>query len=169
MSQEENTLDINETKLYELAFNIIPTINDAEVKEVFDGIKVAISAIGKVFSSSEPAHIPLAYVMEKSIDTKKQKYNTAYFSWIKFEATPDVIDQFQKDLDLNKSVLRYMVIKSDKDSTISSQELAQVLRGDEEKEVAVEEGEKVVENVPAVEEDKNDVAEIDKAIDDLVA
>jgi ribosomal protein S6 len=168
MSQEENTVDINETKLYELAFNIIPTISDAEVKDVFGGIKDMVSKIGKVVASSEPAHIPLAYVMEKSIDTKKQKYNTAYFSWIKFEATPEVIDQFQKDLDLNKAILRYMVIKSDKESTISAQELAQVLRGDEEKEVAVEEGEKVVETDSVVEADKNDVAEIDKAIDDLV-
>ena len=168
MSQEENTVDINETKLYELAFNIIPTINDAEVKEVFDGIKDMVSKIGKVVASSEPAHIPLAYVMEKSIDTKKQKYNTAYFAWLKFDAAPEVIDQLQKDLDLNKAVLRYMVIKSDKESTISSQELAQVLRGDEEKEVAVSESEEVVETIPAVEVEKVDASEIDKAIDDLV-
>lgn len=175
MSKEETQTDQSETRLYELAFNIIPTVGDSEVEGVFAEVKKLVEKVGKVTNSSSPAMIPLAYVMDKTIESKKRKYNTAYFAWIKFEATPETIETLKHDLDLNSSVLRYLILKTTKESTISADELANVLRDEETKEESNQseniqntEGEEIVDSPEVSETEENNEGEIDKAIDDLV-
>lgn len=172
MSQEETNTKNDEIRAYELALNIIPTVGDGEVQAVVDDVKKLVEKAGTITNSSAPAMIPLAYVMEKSVNAKKQKYSTAYFAWIKFETEPEKIDSLKASLDSNTNLLRYLVLKADKDSDISAEEVANMLSEEEEiverSNADSEESGKDVDSVESSEKPKNEDEEIDQAIDDLV-
>jgi ribosomal protein S6 len=179
MSKEEN-LDNEGITTYELAFHILPTVGDDGVNKVFEDLKGLVTKTGgKEISSSAPALLKLKYVMTKNVDSKKQKHDSAYFSWIKFEAMPDSILTLKSDLDHSTEILRYMIVKSEKDSNIKAEEVADMLsvkdmeEGSEKKhvrkEVVKKEDDGEIETKPEEESDKkSDEEKVDKAIDDLV-
>lgn len=175
MLKNEKDLDIDKITLYELALNIIPTVGDDGAIKTFEKVKGIIEKVKiENITVSEPALLPLKYTMSKTVDSKKQKYNQAYFGWIKFDADPSELESLKEKLDHNNELLRYMIVKSEKETTISAQEVSETLSGKkEEKKVA----EDVKEEIPVVEEeiDEGEIdveissqAEVDKAIDDLV-
>lgn len=191
---EKDTIDLEDkelVRLYELAFNVIPTVGDDGASKEFDAIlKIIEKEAKKVVSSSKPALTKLLYTMAKSIDSKKQKYNTAYFSWIKFEAESEKIEVITEKLDVLENVLRYMIVKTEKDTNTQSEEVARMISGDTsdeseedskdvkkvkkevKKEVKKDDSEEAKAKAKAVEaeqEEKEKKEKVDKAIDELVA
>ncbi len=106
------------TRVYELGFLLVPSTPETEVPSLVDTLKESITQVeGAVHSTGTPEFIDLAYVIEKNVASKKLKWSQAYFGWIKFEAAPDAVETLKKALDANKSVIRFMIIKTDLENT----------------------------------------------------
>lgn len=111
--------DEAETQVYELGFHIVPTVEETNLSTEVDAIKSLIEKNGGTFISEEfPKNITLAYTIVKNIEGKIKKFDNAHFGWVKFEMKTDSIINVKEGIDLNKEVLRYLIIKTVKESTL---------------------------------------------------
>jgi ribosomal protein S6 len=175
MSKETN-LNTNEgVKLYELAFNFVPNVGEeGSVKEAENLKKIIESKGGKIISESAPALISLAYTMIRKRESKREKYENAYFGWVKFEAEAESVEEIKSELDSVEDLLRYMIIMTVKETDIPAVALSDKKEVEESDEDNAEEKEEVEVEADAsdeAEEEADEEAneeEIDKAVDDIV-
>jgi ribosomal protein S6 len=109
-------------KLYELGIHILPTIAEDKVTDAFSNVTGIISKNkGVIIKTGEPKAIKLAYTITKKINTKNERFKTAYFGWIKFEADSKAIENIKIEVKADKDILRYIIVKTvddDEHSTI---------------------------------------------------
>ena len=96
--------------------------------------------------------------MHKVISNIRNKFTSAYFGWIKFTMEKATMVQLKKKLDLDPSLLRFLILKTVKENTIASKRFIR----DEGKRVF---SPRKTDDAPAVPIDKE---KIDKEIDALV-
>jgi ribosomal protein S6 len=98
--------------------------------------------------------------MSKEIETRKQKFDQAYFGWVKFEIESSVIPEIKNALNANINILRSLVVKTVRENTMSYTKVSMKKSAEKTPE---EEGKTEAEVKGPVNED-----EIDKSIDELV-
>ena len=104
--------DDNDSKAYELAFHVLPTVVEGEVPTVFEAVKEAIvKAGGELKEEEQPQRLDLAYEIIKYIEGKHRHFHSAYFGWVRFSVTPDKIAEIEEALEENLFILRYLVVR----------------------------------------------------------
>jgi ribosomal protein S6 len=157
---EENEVFAPEGRIYELGYLLVPTIEEKDTALEVGNIKGLIDNTGAVTISEEfPKLIDLAYEMSRVIENKNNYFTTGYFGWVKFEVDPAKIAEIDAVLKRNEKVIRYMLIKTVRESTMSPKK-GFTRTGDTKRRAPRKEGE---EALPINNE------EIDKQIDALVA
>jgi len=158
INSQERDLELFD--VYELGYHILPTVPEAELGEKVDEIRKLISDFeGEFIMEGEPELIDLSYTMIVPRGGHNDKYDKAYFGWIKFRAPKASIPELQKELKLNPNILRFILFKTAEEDTraqIKVQELKEV-----KNDATIES--KTEEEVPA--EVKED--ELDKTIEDI--
>lgn len=97
---------------YELAFHILPTVAEGEVKSVFDDIKALITKDqGEIFDEEAPERFELAYDIIKQIEGKNRKFTSAYFGWVRFRTNPEMIASLFEEVEGRTDILRHILIK----------------------------------------------------------
>ena len=110
MSDTEFKEEINE-RVYELGYLLAPTISEEDLPVSFCNLKELISSLGGVHISDEMAKmIPLAYPMVKVVSNVRNKFNTAYFGWIKFTMDSNKVLELKKHLDLDPNFIRFLIL-----------------------------------------------------------
>jgi ribosomal protein S6 len=165
MSKEKT---INESsKLYELGFHIVGTIDSNKVASVIDEIKNLIQTHhGDIVREGEVREITLAYTMVKHIAGVNKKYNQSFFDWVKFTMNTADVANLKSALDLNTNIIRFILVKTVNDDEHSTSKMVEIEEDEEvtETEAVPEKIEVATEAV--IEKDKN--VEIDEAIDEMV-
>jgi ribosomal protein S6 len=152
----------NDNLIYEVGFHLLPTIDESDVPNQSSNIKSIIEENGGVILSEEmPKMMILAYDISKAVNSKKQKFNKAYFGWVKFEVAPGKVTDIKNKIENNQNVLRFLIIKTVRESTIHTPKIP-MFKKDPGASSGQERGEEHAEK-PKVSE-----AEIDKSIDELV-
>jgi ribosomal protein S6 len=101
-----------ELNSYELAFHILPTIAEGEVKAVFDTIKANITKLGGIITIEEaPARFDLAYEIAQYLEGKNRKFKSAYFGWVRFELEANKIAEVTEAVEATKEILRHLLIR----------------------------------------------------------
>ena len=160
---EKEAVPETENRIYELGFHIVSSIPEEKLSAEVTAIKDVLEKNGAVIFAEEfPKLKHLAYVMTKVINAKHLKFDTAYFGWLKFEITPSVIKTVKEALDLSNSILRYIVIKTVRENTLSVAK-PPVFRATEPKPIPSVSTQKAGEIRSPVSE-----AELDKTIDALM-
>ncbi len=120
---EEVEVEVEGAKVsvYEVGYIMIPGIAEenlgGEVTEFKDGLLER----GATFISDEyPKMLELSYEMSRSIANKKQKFSYGYFGWVKFECTTPNAKIIKELLDKNEKLVRYLMIKTVRESTMST-------------------------------------------------
>lgn len=109
------------TSVYEVGYLMVPTIAEENVGAEVTAFKDSLSEQGVTFISDEyPKMLELAYEMSRSIANKKQKFSYGYFGWVKFECTTDQAKVVKDGLDKNEKLIRYLMIKTVRESTMSA-------------------------------------------------
>jgi len=160
---EDNSNEEVESRLdvYEVGYLLVPTIAEENVGGEVTTLKDNLSSNGASFISEEfPKFIDLAYEMSRLIDNKKQKFNSAYFGWVKFETTPSKAKTIKEMLDKDEKLIRFILIKTVRENTMSVKKSYSRQDGAKKKITLKTEKE---ESVPIDEET------IDKEIDALVS
>lgn len=116
---EETHDDVATSRIYELGINLLPSIVADDVPREFGNIKAIIEKNGGAFIAEDmPKLRPLAYALSKVVGTKREKFNDAYFGWVKFEADSEQILSIKKDLETEGSILRFLIVKTVRESTL---------------------------------------------------
>lgn len=111
-----------ETKMsvYEVGYLLVPTIAEENVGGEVTALKDMLSEHGAQFISDEyPKLIELAYEMSRTVANKKAKFTSGYFGWVKFEIPTANILKVKEVLDLNESIIRFLLIKTVRESTLA--------------------------------------------------
>jgi len=107
--------------IYEVGYIMVPTIAEENLGGEVTEFKDMFASHGVTFVSDEyPKMMELAYEMSRSIANKKQKFSYGYFGWVKFECTTDQARVIKDALDKNEKLVRYLMIKTVRESTMSS-------------------------------------------------
>jgi ribosomal protein S6 len=149
------------SRVYELGYLLVPTISEVDLPVVFGNLKELVASLGGVSIADDmPKMIGLAYKMVKVIANVNNKFNTAYFGWIKFTMDSDKVLELKKKLDLDPNFIRFLILKTVKENTIATKRFV---------------GRDNVHKKPSMKKDENEVVvpinkeEIDKEIDAMVA
>ncbi len=109
------------TSIYEVGYIMIPGIAEENLGGEVTAFKDSLGEQGAVFISDEyPKMTELAYEMSRSIENKKQKFSYGYFGWVKFEVTTNNAKVIKESLDKNEKLVRYLMIKTVRESTMST-------------------------------------------------
>ena len=112
--------ETKDTRVYEVGFLLTPNFSENEIEAQVEAVKKIITDAGaSVISEGRPEFIDLAYLMEKIIGSTRAKYRQAYFGWVKFEAAPELIDGLKAGFDGLHSFIRYILLKTDVENTVS--------------------------------------------------
>src|SRR3989344_87201 len=113
---DDNNKENNQ--VYELGFIFIPTITEDNIVVEFTKLKEVLqSNNGLIISDEVPKLISLSYEMSKIINNKKQKFNTGYFGWVKFDINKIELLKLKELLKNSETILRFLLIKTIKEDT----------------------------------------------------
>lgn len=100
--------------IYEVGFHIVPTVEESKIGDTVEKIRSVLdSAKAEVIGEQFPAKMQLAYTVERSTTGKREKYNDAYFGWMKFAVEDrESIPTLEAVLRSTHEVLRYLLVQS---------------------------------------------------------
>jgi ribosomal protein S6 len=108
-------------RIYEVGYLLVPTIPEADLPAMYGNLKDLVTTLGgAVISDEMPKKIPLAYSMLKVYKNVRNKFDTAYFGWVKFEINGDKVLEIKKKLDLDPNIIRFLITKTVKENTIAA-------------------------------------------------
>ena len=116
-----NEMEEANSKVYELGYLLTPAIAQDDVPINYGNLKELISSLkGEIIFDEMPKMIPLAYSMQKVTANVLNKFNKAYFGWIKFIMKGEQVLELKKHLDLDPDLIRFLIIKTVKENTIAA-------------------------------------------------
>jgi ribosomal protein S6 len=109
----EGLTQANDSKrpVYEVGFHVAPTIAETEVAAVVDKIR-ALLGDAEIIKEEFPHKLVLAYTIERATSGKREKYNEAYFGWIKFATEKQTIPAVQTALTAMREVIRFLLVET---------------------------------------------------------
>lgn len=104
--------DLNQT-VYEVGFHVVPTVAEAEVGGVVEKIRSVLEkANAEIIKEEFPAKRTLAYVVERAMHGKREKYSESYFGFIKFAAEKSTIADVTAAIRGMNEILRFLVVQT---------------------------------------------------------
>ena len=106
--------------VYELSYLFLPELSGGDAEGAVTALRALLydKLKGIEISNEAPKMIDLAYPMTRNVAGKNKVYHTGYFGWIKFELIPSLIGEVKKISDLNKNILRFLIIKTVRENTM---------------------------------------------------
>jgi ribosomal protein S6 len=157
------------SNVYEIGYHLISSVPAEKVEGVVASLKAILSGKGAIMIAEETAElVDLAYTMTKKIGTAHQRFDQAYFGWMKFELAVSEIESVKKAFEMNPDMLRMLVIITIKENTFLGKKApvvegslisTEAIVGTENQQIPGLEG---AAPVPATVED------MDKSIDEMV-
>jgi ribosomal protein S6 len=156
--------------VYEIGYLIASSVPEEKVGAEVENIKKIINDAGSLVIAEEmPRKQPLAYtIRKKTVSGSYDKFDQAYFGWVKFEVASSKVDGIKKSIENIPSVIRMLLITTVKENTyLGKNALSLAEKVSEEVEKVATESETVA-TIPESEEAPATIEEIDKSIDDMV-
>jgi ribosomal protein S6 len=117
----------HEPRVYELGFHLDPELPTEEVKKAFESLKEAIAGKGEIVAHGEPQKVPLAYTISRQETSGRRDFDSAYFSWIAYVATPENHAEVIEMAKGEKRIIRFIDLVTTKEAarhSVEMQELA---------------------------------------------
>jgi ribosomal protein S6 len=165
---------MNEDRMsvYEIGYLIASSVPEEKVPAEADAVRKIITDAGASMIAEEaPRPMKLAYeIRRKTVSGSYEKYNEAYFGWIKFEVGSDAIESLKKAVEIIPSVLRILLTTTVRESTYLGKRAPAIAAEIGGKKIHAASQEKAA---PRLFEAKKDIApasieEMDKSIDAMV-
>jgi len=113
--------DESPSNVYEIGYHLVPTLSEDEVGAALKDITGLLKKHNaEIVGDRAPQKIPLAYAIPKRVTGKVLRFNEAYFGWVAFETTRNAIAGITEALDSHKAVLRYIIVRTEKDAVAAS-------------------------------------------------
>lgn len=104
--------------VYEISY-LIAGVPDERVSAEAEAVRgIVVGAGASIIAEEGPRREHLAYTMtKKTVAGSYEKYDSAYFGWIKFEVGSDKIEAVRKAVSAVPSVLRVLLVTAVREST----------------------------------------------------
>jgi len=113
-------------RVYELGFHLDPELPTEEVKKAYQTIHEFIATKGTIIAEGEPQKIQLAYTISRQEVSGRRDFDSAYFSWVVYEATPADHDEVVTSATTDKHIIRFIDILTTKDAARHSVEIREL-------------------------------------------
>lgn len=101
-----------EQKMYEIGYLLSPLIPEEKLDEEVSVLRKLIEdRQGLIINEGRPKMRKLAYPINKT--------ESAYFGWVKFTASPEILKEIENPLKKNNKIIRFLIIKAVKETTVS--------------------------------------------------
>jgi ribosomal protein S6 len=112
MTQEGDQESKVPPTVYEVGYLVSSVVPEEKVAEEAGNVRSTIEKSGSyVISEDMPRLKQLAYTIEKSVGGKNERHVSAYFGNIKFEVSRDSVAEIAKNLEANKTIIRFILLK----------------------------------------------------------
>ncbi len=115
-----------EPRVYELGFHLDPELPTEEVKKSYQAVRELIEGKGTVVAEGEPQKIQLAYTISRQEVAGRRDFDSAYFSWIVYEATASNHAEIIAAASANKHIIRFIDLLTTKDAARHSAEMREL-------------------------------------------
>ena len=123
MNKNETEM-LKEDEIYEISFIFNPNLQEELANQKLEVLKDNIASLKGSFISEETPYIrDLSYEMTRVINNVNTRFKQGYFGWLKFYLQKDKIDDINKKLKLDEEVIRFLIVKADKDNDIFTKEI----------------------------------------------
>ncbi|MSU74201.1 hypothetical protein EXS57_00275 [Candidatus Kaiserbacteria bacterium] len=123
---DETENEGSEPRVYELGFHLDPELPTEEVKKAYQGIRAFVAEMGTIVAEGEPEKIQLAYTISRQETSGRRDFDSAYFSWIVYEATPLNHDEVLTSADADKRIVRFIDLLTTKDAARHAVEMREL-------------------------------------------
>lgn len=157
--------------IYEIGYQIVPSIPEEKIGDETNIVRGIVTDAGaSVIAEEAPHRQPLAYtIKKKTVSGSYDKFDQAYFGWIKFEVGTDKIEAITKAVENHPSTLRSFAITTVRENTYlgkhASQIIASLSNKPEQTQIETKREKRVEEKKEAV---PMSVEDVDKSIDEMV-
>lgn len=116
----------SEPRVYELGFHLDPELPTEEVKKAYREIRGFIEGMGAIVAEGEPEKIPLAYTISRQDTAGRRDFDSAYFCWIAYEATPINHAEVLTSAGVDKRIVRFIDVLTTKDAARHAVEMREL-------------------------------------------
>ncbi|MCR4333776.1 MAG: 30S ribosomal protein S6 [Patescibacteria group bacterium] len=116
----------SDPRVYELGFHLDPELASEEVKKAYQEIRAFIETLGTIVAEGDPEKIQLAYTISRQDTAGRRDFDSAYFAWIVYEATPANHAEILTSADVDKRIIRFIDLLTDKDAARHSVEMREL-------------------------------------------
>ncbi len=121
MEKKQQTQGDERLQVYEIGFHIVPIVSVDTLPAEVNAIRSLIENNGgAIIAEDAPKSKSLAYTLSRMRAGKKENFDTAFFGWIKFEGSSASINTIKEGVEKNENILRYLIIKTVRESTLAS-------------------------------------------------
>lgn len=115
MSQAQASSQANSPKetrpIYEVGFHVTPAVDEAGAAGVAEMLKAELAkGDAEIISEGAPTRMRLAYTIEIAHTGKHEKFDDAYFGFVKFATERENITALEQWLRNNTHILRYLLV-----------------------------------------------------------
>ena len=121
--REDEHEDTAEPRVYEFGFHLNPELPTEEVKKEYRGIRSLIASKGTLIAEGEPHKVQLAYTISRQETAGRRDFDSAYFSWIVYEATAENHAEIVTTAGANSRIVRFIDLITTKDAARHSVEM----------------------------------------------
>lgn len=151
--------------IYEIGFHVVPSLDEAGALAAVAKIRDAVAkGDAEIISEGAPTKTRLAYTIERMASGKYEKFDEAYFGFIKFATERENVPALEAMLRADRSILRFLLVQTVREDVMAAPRRVTFASDRLEGEVIkkpVAEPEKAVGEVSE--------ADLDKSIDALVS
>ncbi len=107
--------------IYEIGFHVVPSVEETAVGGIADEIKAELkSGDAEIINESAPSKVRLAYTIERKGIGKYDKFDDAYFGFVKFATLRENIPGIEAMLRTNKNILRYLLVETVREDVMAA-------------------------------------------------
>lgn len=166
----DESLEKREPRVYEIGYHFLPILGNDKLSTEEEKLRKLIAKFGGLVIQEESAHmINLAYPIDKIIDNKRNTFSQGYFGWIKFDITPEEVEKLKEELDKLDSLLRYLLIKTVREDTLSQKRPQVEEKKPEVDEIVIVNKDETEDIEELSEKEKLDEEELEKQLEDIMS
>ena len=125
-ADESSENDGSEPRVYELGFHLDPELPIEEVKKAYQTIRELIMRSGTLVAEGGPEKIQLAYTISHQETSGRRDFNSAYFSWIVYEAPATGHAEIVTAANTDKRIVRLIDLLTTKDAARHAVEMREL-------------------------------------------
>ncbi|KND51139.1 MAG: hypothetical protein ABA06_02380 [Parcubacteria bacterium C7867-001] len=119
--------DHAEKRVYELGFHIDGELPAEDAAQVYKHVREQIAKAGEVVAEGEPQKVQLAYVVSRMETAGRRDFSASFFAWIAYETDGEGHQAVQEAVRAEKSVFRFLDIRTDKDAARHAAEMHEIM------------------------------------------